>query len=427
MESSAAAANDSLGRAEQAAAGRRRLRIVYVAGPGDVIGTWEHWRVGEDDPRSTDVAWSAQFYDLCQKIGADALLIAQRTDCRKFSAENIRVLYQAAPWQNSANAGLYHLGQLWNGLRLTCHAVRFKADVMVVSMGTHWFMLSLPAWFGIRVVPDLCCTLWPAGRRKRNTVSAIVRWLDARFWRKRAAATLCVSEECERQVLELTGVPNGPLILYRPWYRKRWMSELKPPDHQKRPFVLLFVGRVEENKGVFDLLEVMRRLESARPGVFRCILCGDGSALQAVRREVARLGLCDSIELTGHLERSQLLGKLAVAHMAVAPTTAAFAEGLNRAIVEGILAGRPVLATNVCPVRDALAPAVIEVNCGDVSAMTEAVLRLEIDAEFYWEKQSACSARASQFYDAERSWGAALRKAIDAASPKPVAALQCRQ
>jgi glycogen(starch) synthase len=413
--------------ARTVAAEQPRLRIFYAAGPGDVIGTWEHWRAREDDPRSADVAFSAQFYDLCQEISADAMLIAQRAGPRKFSAGNIHVLYQGAPWQNSKNAALFHLGQIWNGLRLTYHAVGFKADLMVVSMGTHWFMLTLPAWFGIPVVTDLGCTLWPTGHRKRNRVSAIVQRLNAGCWRKHIAATLCVSDECQRQVLELSGTLRGPLISYRSFYRQGWMSAVEPPDHKKRPFVLLFAGRVEENKGVFDLLDVMRRLELARPGVFRCIICGDGSALAAVRREVVRLGLSDSIEIAGNVERPQMLRKLAEAHVAIAPTTAAFAEGLNRAIVEGVLAGRPVLATSVCPAREYVAPAIIEVNPADIAAMTDAVLRLESDAEYYREKQAACAALGSQFYDVERSWGAALKRAVDAVMAKSMETRPCRQ
>jgi N-acetylglucosaminyl-diphospho-decaprenol L-rhamnosyltransferase len=401
----------------------RGLRILYAAGPADVIGTWKYWRAGEDDPRSTDVGRFTQFYDFCRETGAQGMLIAQRAKRRNQSAGNLRFLYRAAPWQNSGYATFYHLGQMWNGLRLTYHAVRFKADVMVVSMGTHWFMLTLPACLGIQVVPDLCCTLWPAGRRKRNTVSAIIQGLDARFWRNHVAATLCVSEECQRQVGELSGTPRGPLILHRTLYRQTWMSGVESPDHQKRPFVLLFAGRVEKNKGVFDLLEVMRRLQIARRGRFRCVICGDGSALAAVRRDVARLGLSDSVEIVRYIERPQMLAKLAEAHVAIAPTTAKFAEGLNRAVIEGVLAGRPVIATKVCNARDALAPAVIEVECGDTAAMTNAVLRLESDAECYREKQAACFALSRQFYDIERSWGTALKRAMDAAMPRMAAPL----
>jgi GT2 family glycosyltransferase/glycosyltransferase involved in cell wall biosynthesis len=397
----------------------RSLRILYATGPGDVIGTWEYWRAGEDDPRSTDVGRFAQFYDFCQEVDAQGMVIAQRAQRRKRSSGNLLFLYRAAPWQNSGSATFYHLGQIWNGLRLTYHAVRFKADVMVVSMGTHWFMLTLPAWMGISVVPDLCCTLWPTGRRKRTTVSAIVQMLNASFWRNHVAATLCVSEECQRQVKELSGTPRGPLILHRTLYREEWMSAVESPDHQKRPFTLLFAGRVEANKGVFDLLKVMRKLETARPGVFRCVICGDGSALAAVRREVTRLNLSASIELTGYVERPQMLRKLADAHVAIAPTTATFAEGLNRAVIEGVLVGRPVIATTVCNARDALAPAVIEVNCGDIDAMTDAVLRLESDIAYYREKQAACAALARPFYEEKRSWGAALKRAIEPVMPTP--------
>ena len=37
------------------------LRILYAAGPGNVLGTYRHWRGGEDDPSQVAMTYSGQF------------------------------------------------------------------------------------------------------------------------------------------------------------------------------------------------------------------------------------------------------------------------------------------------------------------------------------------------------------------------------
>ena len=52
---------------------RRAVRIFYAAGPGDIIGTYRHWSRGEYDPSQIHVTYSAQFFDVCRNIGAQAM------------------------------------------------------------------------------------------------------------------------------------------------------------------------------------------------------------------------------------------------------------------------------------------------------------------------------------------------------------------
>ena len=44
------------------------LRILYAAGPGDVIGTYRHWKEGRDDPSQIAITYSGQFYSLCKEL-----------------------------------------------------------------------------------------------------------------------------------------------------------------------------------------------------------------------------------------------------------------------------------------------------------------------------------------------------------------------
>src|SRR5687767_10128194 len=116
----------------------RPLRILYAAGPGDVLGTYRHWKAGRDDPSQVAVTYSGQFYDLCREIGAEGYVISycprrDRIIDGPFRVEHRPVAFQRGP------GPLYYAGQVWSGLLLTGAALRYGADVVVMMSGATWF------------------------------------------------------------------------------------------------------------------------------------------------------------------------------------------------------------------------------------------------------------------------------------------------
>src|SRR6478609_5098085 len=237
----------------------RGLRIVYAAGPGDVIETYRHWKSGELDPRQVSLTYSAQFYDLCRGLGAQAYVIATFPGRQKFRDGNFRFEYRALRGTRGG-AIRFHLGQLWFALRLVASAIRYRADVAVVGGIVHFYALAPMRWFGVQVVPTLHSAFWPSGFRPRRGVKRILQSLNGRFWRKRASATVCVSDECERQIKELCapGLPRGPIFQARAQYRRGSLDQVPParwPDPQSgEPFRVLYTGRLERDKGIIEML-----------------------------------------------------------------------------------------------------------------------------------------------------------------------------
>src|SRR5262249_12247213 len=156
------------------------------------------------------------------------------------------------------------------------------ADVAVVFNGTaHWFALALLPLFGIRVVPSLHCVLWPLGRPPAG-VGRLVQKLDARFFVRSANAILSASGGIPRQVAAMTGGRNRPVVEFLPTYRKSSFEAIEPPAGQ--PFRVFFAGRIERDKGVFDLLAIAQRFATAGRTDIEFDLCGSGSALDELRR-----------------------------------------------------------------------------------------------------------------------------------------------
>lgn len=116
-----------------------------------------------------------------------------------------------------------------------------------------------------------------------------------------------------------------------------------------QPQRILYLGRLEASKGVFDLLAAASRLVPRFPGL-RLVFGGEGDG-GALRRRAAELGLAERIELPGWLGQDARDAELARAEVFCLPS---HAEGLPMAMLEAMAAGKAVVATAVGGIPEAL-------------------------------------------------------------------------
>lgn len=390
------------------------LRIVYLDGPGDVAGTYAQWKAGQGDPNQMARTYSGQFFDVCRELGAQAYVLA--TCGKKAYVRDGDITIEHRPINGWTRHGLlFHLGQAVFAARLLMTAVRFRADVVLVSESVHWFMLLPLKVMGFKVAPLLHCTLWPRGYPPTGRLKRWINRLNGWFWRHGADATLTISRECARQITALAGVPRGPIFLSQPSFSRGTLEALPPPPGlEAGPFRVLYAGRVEKQKGVFDLLAVAEQLHRRRPGAFAWDVCGEGGALEALHEAVRAAGMEEVVRVHGHLNRQQLMGCLGQAHVMIAPTTHEFAEGFAKTVVEAVLAGRPVVATTPVPAVEDFPQNVVEVPPGDVGAIVAAVERLRDDDARYARLSTRDLRRLEAYFDDTLSWAAGLTRVIAA-------------
>ncbi len=389
----------------------RPLRILYAAGPGNVLGTYQHWKEGRDDPSQVSVTYSGQFYDVCRDLGAHGYVIASSQTPGHLRDGRFRIEHRPIPFENGPGS-LYHLGQVWAALRLVWSALLFRANVAVVCNGSgHWFPLMLLPLLGVQVVPSLHCVLWPKNRSPQG-VNQLVQHLNAPFFARAAFAILSASRDIERQVVGLAWGRARPVVEFLPTYRPDTFAGGDAPPPPRPPFRVFFAGRVERNKGVFDLLAIARRFVAEGRTDIEFDLCGNGSALPELRQQAEEKGVSARFRCHGHSSRAVMRAMFANAHAVIVPTTSDFIEGFNQVVAEGILAGRPVITSAVCPALDYVRDAVVEVAVDDVQGYGDAILRLCDEEAFYKDRRRGCVAAQAQFYDVGRGWGAALLKVL---------------
>lgn len=387
------------------------LRVLYAAGPGNVIGTYNYWVKGEEDPSQVSVTYSGQFYDVCQALDAEAYVISYCKQQKLIQDGRFTIEHRPMPWRRASRI-FYHLGQLRYGLGLIVSAVRFRAHVAVVSDGTtYWFLLSLLPRLGVQVIPSLHCVLW----RKYDTPSwteQLMLSLSRSLFAKDCAAILVVSDEIAAQVAQITEGQHRPIVRSFPVYRREQFAGIDEPDQKRSPFRVLFVGRVERSKGVFDLLEVARRFAAEGRDYIIVDICGSGSALESLRVAATEAGVNHSFVCHGYCQKPKVRQMYSQSHVVIVPTRTDFVEGFNKVVVEGVLAGRPVVTSGVCTDLSYLGDGVVEVPPNDIKGYGDALLKLCDDGEYYEQKRRGCLGLQEQFYDKSRGWGARLKSIL---------------
>lgn len=114
--------------------------------------------------------------------------------------------------------------------------------------------------------------------------------------------------------------------------------------------MLLYVGRMIEEKGIFDLVEAVRMLRDTLP--CHLLIAGEGPELSRVQSRVASAGMLDCVTVAGYLRGSDLAAAYAAADLFVLPTY--WAEEWPTVLMEAMGAGLPIVTTRLRGAADHL-------------------------------------------------------------------------
>jgi glycosyltransferase involved in cell wall biosynthesis len=143
-------------------------------------------------------------------------------------------------------------------------------------------------------------------------------------------------------------------------------------------FVILNVARFAPQKGQTFLLDAMARLAPRHPQV-ELWLAGIGAPESDLRAQAAAAGIADRVRFLGFQEDVTALH--ALADIFVFPSVF---EGFGNALAEAMLAGLPIVASDLPVVRhDVLGdvPAAVLVPPGDSRALADALEILVVDRD----------------------------------------------
>ena len=266
-----------------------------------------------------------------------------------------------------------------------------------------------PAWWvrrrrGIPYVVSLRGSDVPRPElRKFQHLHRYTRPVLRRVWRD-AAAVIAVSGPLRDAALAIQPglavevIPNGvDTELFRP------RCEEPAPG---RPPVLLYVGRLQEFKGVQYLLRALPSLERDLGERVRCTIVGDGpyrSALESIAEEVRSGGAASEVTFTGWIEQRRVCDMYESASLLVLPS---LAEGHPNVVMEAMAMGLPFVASDVPGIRGVVrSDHGILVPPKDAGAIARATTVILKDREQWRRMRDRARARAREF-----SWEAVAGK-----------------
>lgn len=149
-----------------------------------------------------------------------------------------------------------------------------------------------------------------------------------------------------------------------PEEKERVRAELgwKPDEH-----ICGYIGRIVEEKGLSDAVEALA-LCSPRT---KLVLVGNGPFEEALRGQIARLGLEKRIEMLPARAQDQLAPLMGALDVLVLPsrTTARWKEQFGRVIIEAQACGVPVVGSDSGAIPDVVADAGLIFAEGDAAAL----------------------------------------------------------
>lgn len=198
-----------------------------------------------------------------------------------------------------------------------------------------------------------------------------VRRRIIRFFLDRAACVIVLSDRWRDWIATVTKnqrivcIPNPvPSVEERPAKRRR--------------NIVLFLGRLERGKGIFDLLDTIASLRAAIPDI-RLVCAGDGD-IGSVARHAERLGIEDAVSFPGWVGPAEKQSLMRLAAVYVLPS---YAEGLPMSMLEAMAEGLPVVATGVGGIPDVVTDGVngYLFEPGDTAGLERLLRRLMHDPE----------------------------------------------
>jgi glycosyltransferase involved in cell wall biosynthesis len=161
--------------------------------------------------------------------------------------------------------------------------------------------------------------------------------------------------------------------------------------------IILFTGFLIQRKGVRYLLDALALLPADLQH-YRTVIVGEGPEEEALRSQVAALGLHERVKFVGFRPQAEVSEWMRGAHVFVLPS---LEEGQGVVLLEALASGTPIVASDVDGIRDVVVPEVgYRVPAADPAALAAGLTQLLRGDRATWQRMSlAARQRAVEVYD----------------------------
>lgn len=166
------------------------------------------------------------------------------------------------------------------------------------------------------------------------------------------------------------------------------------------PLNILYLGWLEKEKGVFDLIEACSDI--SRENINRIYIAGGGRCANELREMVVQKGMGDFVKFFGWIDGAEVEGLLRDSDILVLPS---WAEGFPNAVIEAMASGLAVVVTSVGNIPDILTheAEVLLVPPKDTASLTLEISRLTESHDLWKSVAIRGHAYAAEHFSVERA------------------------
>lgn len=248
------------------------------------------------------------------------------------------------------------------------------------------------------------------------------------FCLRRSDKVVAVSEELRDVCAQLIGsstrekdLSKVPMGIHLASFSGRKWTQANASARESGDFMVTFVGRLVEKKGLATLIEAMhslpKRLSSNRKVVLQVI--GDGILRKSLENQAAAMGLGGRVHFIGWRSQRQLPDLLRASDVCVIPSVPARdgdKDGLPVTLLEAAASGTPVIGSDIAGIPDFLKHEKngLLYSHGDANALAKQLRRLMTDEVLREKlaKQALKDVRAYDWHNIARRYAAIINDAI---------------
>lgn len=231
---------------------------------------------------------------------------------------------------------------------------------------------------------------WVSGAISRQ-VHAVESWLV-----RESDSLITCSASMREEITELFGPGLSEITVIRNGIdAARWPFAARRP--RKSPAELLYVGRLEYEKGVHDAIAALPKIRRNHPGTTLTI-AGDGTQQDWLIDQARKYKVRKATHFVGHLHHDELLAALHRADAAVLPS---HYEPFGLAALEAAAAGIPLVTSNTGGLGEAVINGVTGMSFAprDVAGLAAAVCAVLDDPAAAQRRASAARQRLTSDFD----------------------------
>lgn len=165
-------------------------------------------------------------------------------------------------------------------------------------------------------------------------------------------------------------------------------------EDDTRSFRVGFVGRIEQRKGVFSLLNAVNALTNVGLD-----FVGSGPDVMRLRRAIESRSIGDRVHIRGHVAHGRLCDLYRSFDVVVVPSidTPSWSEQFGRVVVEAMASGVPVIVSDAGALVEVAGDAALVVPEDDALALSQAIDRLANSPELRAKLVANGTERAQHF------------------------------